>query len=143
MTNTEAETIETINAAHNAEMAAIAEMERKIILAIVEDALDEGCAVAYHDGEDYAAFSQLTGAHESDGEESAAIRENEIERIMREVHSTETAMLVFKKEGKNLGSVLLVYGNDGHDVISDHTDNPATNLLLKRANKIARKLSEK
>lgn len=109
------------------------EMEIQIIRQLVTDALQNGYAVAHHDGEEFTTFSQM-------GEDTKL--EDEIERIMREIHSTDEETLVFKKNGRIVGSVDLVYGNDGFDAIANHTDFPEMEKLLAGANALADALEE-
>lgn len=111
----------------------IKEMEIQIIRQLVTDALQNGYAVAHHDGEEYTTFSQM-------GEDTKL--EDEIERIMREIHSTDEETLVFKKNGRKVGAVDLVYGNDGWNVIHDATLSPEMEKLLNGAAHIADALEE-
>ena len=68
--------------------------------------------------------------------------EEEVERIMREIQSTDMEALVFRKNGLRTGSVDLIYGNSGYDVISNHTDSPEMDKLLQGANALAEMLEE-
>lgn len=77
-------------------------MERAIVRAAVEGLLAAGYRVGYHDGEEMAV------PRSSDS----------LDEIMKELHSTDMAQLSVRR-GDEAGSVLLVYGNDGYDVIAD------------------------
>ena len=61
---------------------------------------------------------------------------------MREIHSTDEETLVFKKNGKHVGSVNLIYGNTGFDVISDHTESDDIYSLLEGAESLANALED-
>lgn len=89
------------------------EMERRMASALVRAILARGCMVSVHNGEDWAC---------------------------RKVRSYRTAMdalwqtdeesvLAFNADGKREGTFWLVYGNDGYDLIADHTDNAFCNAI--------------
>lgn len=90
-------------------------IEKKIVSMIVSDAIEQGCKVAVNNGdEDSPIFGDYAD-------------------IMRETMHTDEEALIFYKEGKRVGMVFLVYGNDGFDAVCDHTDNLITNRILTRA----------
>lgn len=115
-------------------MSNVERIERMIIKTIVEDALDLGYMVVLHDGEDKAADAYL---------DSTTSKEHEVAQIMQMIRATDEERLIFFKDGKRVGSVLLVYGNDGHDVIADHTASDELDALLAGATKLADRLSER
>jgi hypothetical protein len=49
---------------------------------------------------------------------------------------------VIDRDGKYIGCVYLVLGNDGYDIISDYSDNDAINELLTECNALADKLEQ-
>jgi hypothetical protein len=105
-------------------------MEMMIVKTIIEDALDLGYNVVLHDGEDYAAEA-VAGSFNG--------KESEVTYIMSRVGSTDEQSLFFRK-GQNVGSVQLVFGNDGYDVVSDYTDNDEVNAILAGAAELAEKM---
>jgi hypothetical protein len=67
----------------------------------------------------------------NDGEEWALSRSKDFNAITAEVHATEQTYLHFRDaEGKKLGWVWLVHGND-EDVVTDAVDNDAMNELTE------------
>jgi hypothetical protein len=101
-------------------------IERRIIAQLIDTALAAGYLVSVFDGEEWAIrFCSNKDA------------------IMKEMFATDEESLSFysaeKVEGKRrcMGVVYLVYGNDGYDVICDHSDNPVTNELVKPATELA------
>lgn len=79
-------------------------IERRIVRTFVKAALADGCDISVYDGE---AFCLKRSTSEKD--------------IMAAIMSTDEDYLVVGKFGKKHGSVQLVYGNDGYDVISDYS----------------------
>lgn len=100
-------------------------VERAIIKTIIEDALDQGYVVAHHDGEEYTAYSLGMG------------KATATDRIMEELYATDEEFLVFFRGRSKAGWVKLVYGNDGHDVVADHTDSQEIERLLSGAMELA------
>jgi hypothetical protein len=82
----------------------------------------------------------------SDGEEEVLKRSRDPKAIAEAMMSTDEDVLKFYEtehpQSKQAGWVHLVYGNSGHDVISDHTANEKTEGCLKEANLLADQLSE-
>jgi hypothetical protein len=69
-----------------------------------------------------------------DGEEYALKRSTKKADIIKAMYSTDSDTLIIRRaDGEKVGSVLLVYGN-GEDVISDYSDNPEIEALVKAAN---------
>lgn len=81
-----------------------------------------------------------------DGEEWPVKSCRELDTIMADIGQCDEEMLVVRhlpvdgKIGDRLGSMFLVYGNGGWDVICDHTDSPAMHELLDGATKLADEL---
>lgn len=89
-------------------------LERRIVGMIAEDAIAQGYEVQVNNGEDDFIFNNLA-------------------EVMTEIMATDEESLAFYKDGKCVGSVWLVYGNDGFDVMADHTDNKETRAIIRRA----------
>lgn len=79
--------------------------EYRIIRAFVRAALKAGHAVGVHNGEE--GFGPFTGERQ----------------VLKQIMSVDDEHLTVYKDGKRVGWVYLVYGNDGCDVISDYTVN--------------------
>lgn len=96
------------------------EIEAKISMRIVDDALSAGFSISVYDGE-----------------ETTIRKSRDKAEIVDAMSSTDTDTLTFHNaDGKAIGKVFLVWGND-HDLISDNTDNEATNALLAGALKLS------
>jgi hypothetical protein len=116
-------------------------MEYAIIKTIIEDALDYGYMVTHHNGE-YATAMVSANQHYSrdriEDDPEPLTKERATNIILKELHSTDEERLIFHDTtGQSLGFVLLVYGNDGWDVIADHTDSPEMDELLAGAFELA------
>jgi len=99
-------------------------IEKRIAKTIAETALARGYMVSVHDGEEYSLK-----------------RSKNLKEIMAVLHSTDEDTFIFRNEaGERIGSVYLVYGNCGWDVICDHAANAETDSLLQPAFAIADKL---
>ena len=100
--------------------------EKEIARVIVTDAITLGYAVSVDDG----------GA-------SYTIRlSRDVEATLAAMFSTGEDLLYFRHPGTPgcVGVLLLIYGN-GHDVISDYTDNVDMARILSRANRLSEALS--
>lgn len=116
--------------AHTTDSSVIARqlVERAIIRQAVTDILAAGYTIRVHDGEEWATR-----------------RLDNMEAIMDGLMSTDEEMLAvyYMDEGgdwKRIGSVSLIYGNDGHDVIADYS--VILGDVLAGANALADGLSE-
>lgn len=99
------------------------ELERKIVRAIAKEAIRTGHTVSV-----------------SDGEEWTVKRSAKVSEIMGAIMTTDQDMLRIRDaEGKHIGDIALIYGNDGYDVISDYHCNPVMESVLAPANKLADK----
>jgi hypothetical protein len=97
------------------------ELERKIVRAIVKQALAIGGTVSVYDSEEWTVKKSDSMAD-----------------IMGAIMTTDEDMLrIYNGSGERIGDVFLIYGNDGWDVISDHTDSAAMDELLAPAFRIA------
>jgi len=103
-------------------------LERRIVRAVATDALKRGYTVTVDDGS---------------GPDALALRQSSrLADIMAAIMSTDEDLISFYEHGKRVGAVYFVYGNDGYDVICDHTANDAIYAVIKRADEIARKAAE-
>lgn len=93
--------------------------ERKVVLAIIDAAIAEGCAITVNDGTDDVLTASL-----------------DRQDIFAAMYSTEQNYLYLN----TTNWIRLVYGN-GPDVICDHSDNEFTNKLLAPALELANTLS--
>lgn len=96
--------------------------EGRIVSAIVKQALASGFVVTVNDGE-----------------ENVLIHSAKYNEIMAHTFTTDEDILfiVDPKNGKGMGWVQLIYGNCGHDVISDHTGTPYFVQWIKSINDYA------
>lgn len=100
--------------------------ERQIADKLITDALTEGLTVSVHDGE-----------------ATPLVRSTDKPAILDALASTDSDRLVLQTaDGVRFGVVLLVYGNEPGVLISDHTDTPHMNALLKGASALAESLEE-
>ena len=94
------------------------DMQRAIITRIVSDAVSEGYALDVFNGED------------------TMIRHSRDEReIMAALGSSKEDQLRFRREGKRVGVVRLVYENEGWGVANEYT--PALEPVMVGARKLA------
>ena len=81
------------------------DIENKILDHIVRTALRNNWLVSVHDGEDWVLVKSKVFAD-----------------IRKDMQSTDEDCLAFRgSNDRRLGRIFLIYGNDGHDVISNHT----------------------
>lgn len=109
------------------------EIERQIIVCLVEDCLAAGCSIRVFDGEEF------NGGWTTDEA-----------RVFNRMASTDEDKLYFRFPDGKVGWVLLIYGN-GADVISDNTapDDPHPEFdkealswnFMKRAEALAERFS--
>ena len=98
-------------------------IERAIISRLVKDGLKLNYTVSIFDGEEWCLK-----------------RSNSYKKIMDSIQSTDVDKIRFRdSDGEIVGSFLMVYGNDGYDVISDYSDNELCNKLIKGADLISEK----
>lgn len=70
-------------------------------------------------------------------------RSRDLDKIMSNIGQCDEETIIvrhFNQDGTpggQLGSIYLVYGNGGWDVIADHTDSPLMHELLQEANRLA------
>lgn len=104
----------------------MADHEREVITAIVQDCLAAGHVLSVHDGEELALEKSTDQA-----------------AILAEMCQTgEDNLIIHTADGRRIGSVYLVYGNEPGVVVCDHTDTPEMADLLKRSGTIGDRLNE-
>lgn len=121
-------------------------IERAIIRRAVRDILAAGAGKSQE-------FHELTGGNGHycisvyDGEEYPVKRSRDLDTIMADIGQCDEETIVVRHAadeegpaGMKLGGIYLVYGNDGWDVICDHTDSRAMHELLEGANQLATEL---
>lgn len=106
-------------------------IERAIIRRAVRDIL------AAHDGAYCISVS--------DGESWPVKRSRDLDTIMANIGACDEESISIRHTDDPAGTVYsgnlyLVYGNDGWDVIADHTDSPLVHELLQGANDLADEL---
>lgn len=106
-------------------------IERAIIRRAVRDILDA------HDGNYCISVS--------DGESWPVKRSRDLDAIMANIGACDEESIRIRHTDDPAGTVssgnlYFVYGNDGWDVIADHTDSPLVHELLKGANDLADEL---
>lgn len=79
-------------------------IEKRIAKAVINAALAAGYTVSVCDGEDFPIKRSANAA-----------------AILASMFSTDGDALRLRKDGRYVGTVFLVYGNDGWDVIADHS----------------------
>lgn len=98
-------------------------IERAIISRIVKDALKLNYTVSVYDGEEWCLK-----------------RSSSYKEVMQSIQSTDMDTLNIRdNQGNKIGSIWLVYGNDGYDVVADNSDNELINNLLINAQILADK----
>lgn len=101
-------------------------IEHAIVKKLIEDAIALGYMVSHSNGEYYTIkLSQ------------------DVDAIMAEINQCDEERLVFRDgNGERIGSVFLAFGNDGHDVICDHSSGERMEAILLNANRLADQFSE-
>lgn len=107
-------------------------IERAIVRRAVQDIVNAGYKVRVHDGESWATALQT-----------------DLDKVMDEVgECDEEKLYVWEpsqeqgKDGKYVGSIYLVYGNDGWAVLCDYTASERMEGLLAGANELAEALGD-
>jgi len=98
-------------------------IERRIAKASAQGLIDAGYSVSVFDGEEVAQAPT-----------------KDINKIMAALFSTDEDWLFAHDGDRRVGYVMLVYGNDGWDVMADYNTNLET--ALAAANELADKLEE-
>jgi hypothetical protein len=97
------------------------DLEKRIVRKIVQNAIAIGYTVSLNDGEAWTVKRSV-----------------KVTEVMEAVQTTDWDFLKFRyaegeKKGEPVGTVHLVYGNDGYDVIADYTDNAEIEKILETA----------
>lgn len=102
-------------------------IEQRIIIKAVQDILAAGYLITVCDG----------------GEENPVEKSSDFHEVMAALMNTDTdELLLFKpNEWQQKGWIQLIYGNDGWDVIANHTVN--IEPVLKGANELADMIERK
>ena len=82
------------------------ETERSIARRFIQDAIRSGCSIDVQDGEEVTLRAST-----------------DVEAILKAMFTTDEDRLYLCRDGKYIGWVYFVYGNDGWDVINDYTVN--------------------
>ena len=83
------------------------ELERLIVRKVVSAAVKEGYTFVIDNG----------------GDSDENVKTEGVEPTLNEMLQTDQEKLIFVKDGKRVGWVYFVYGNDGWDVINNYTVN--------------------
>ena len=95
-------------------------IERRIVGNLVKIGLDRGYDISLNDGEEWTVKNSKV-----------------FDEIMSAIMTTDEDLLLFRGlAGERIGTVFLVYGNDGWDVIADHTANDAIDILVDHATRL-------
>jgi hypothetical protein len=100
------------------------EIERQIAQKVIADALAAGYALDVFDSEEYA-IEKSTDA----------------DAILEAMFTTDDDRLFFHKDGKRVGWVWFIYGENGWDVINDYTVNLED--VLKGASELSEQMEAK
>ena len=87
--------------------------ERKIVRMVAKLAIDAGYSVSLSDGDEWVVKNC-----------------RDLKRIVAAAMTTDSDILRLSNSDGYVGRIWFVYGNDGYDVISDHTANDAIESLL-------------
>ena len=103
------------------------EIERQIVERIVTDAVKMEFRLSVDDREGFVLK-----------------RSTDVPRIMDALMNTDQDEIYFYDNIRRyIGSVTLIYGNAGYDVIADYSLNPTIETIIAGANELAEKLEEK
>ena len=80
-------------------------IERRIVRSILTKAKKEGYIISLDNGEEIIKLSPL----------------NSIKAMLEQCFSVDEEHIILKKDGHKFKSIFLVYGNSGHDVITDYS----------------------
>jgi hypothetical protein len=96
-------------------------VERKIARAIIKAAIALGFTFIIDNG----------------GDDDEEIKTTTLSKTLKEMFATDQEKLYLVKDGKRVGWVFFVYGNDGWDVVNDYTVNLDELGIMKDAEKIS------
>jgi hypothetical protein len=98
-------------------------IEQQIIRRAVTDILSNGYRVSVYDGGEYTVN-----------------RSTDLNLILNATQTTDSDALVVWDRDQNIGTITLIYGNDGHDVIADYS--LSLEEVLRGANHLADELAD-
>jgi hypothetical protein len=101
------------------------ELEWQIVKALVRAALDAGLTLNVNNG--------------GEEDECGLSGTRDVRVVLGAMFETDDETLLLYRNGGCVGWVKLIYGNDGYDVISDHSANELTESLMAEPNKISEK----
>ena len=102
-------------------------LERLVLFRLIKAALWAGCNISLYDGEEWVIK-----------------RSTDRRALLAASMSTDEDYLRIRTaNGVIVGVVVLVYGNEGWDVISDYTDNPTMEAIVTPVMEWAEKLNER
>lgn len=103
------------------------QIERTILCKIVDSALREGYLVSISNG----------------GEGMEVDKSSSLITILDHLHNCDVEHIYFHKEdGSFVGSVVMVYGNDGWDAVADYSCNKEIDVILADALEFANRMEE-
>ncbi len=94
-------------------------IEKKILKKLLQTIVAQGGSFALHNGEE------------------TAYRGADVTKAMAEAMQTDEEYVIIYIGGSRIGSVYLVYGNTGWDVINDYTASPAVDEIMAVVSKYA------
>lgn len=104
-------------------------VERAIARQVLSDAILQGYRFRLYDGEAFTTEHSM----------------GTVAQGMDDIGATDEDRIYIYQQGEKercIGSVYLVYGNTGHDVIADHTDSEAMTALLANATRLSELIEE-
>lgn len=105
----------------------VGEMETNIVRQVVHDALAASYLLSVDNG----------------GDDYEITKSKDAEAVLAELQNTSTdTLIIHDQDGKKIGWIDFVYGNEGWCVIGDYSDNAKISLLLTNANALSDKYSE-
>jgi len=99
-------------------------LELRIVRRVVRDVLKAGYALNINNGGDTNELKVPT---------------TKFKEILEEMFATDEEHLLLYKDGKRVGWVFFVYGNDGYDAVNNYSGN--LEELMKGANDLSDKLA--
>lgn len=100
-------------------------IEKAIIATLVESAIAKGYNLSVCDGEAWPLK-----------------RSTSVADVMAALFSTDEETIAIRIDRELVGFVALIYGNDGYDVIADHTDTEEMRIVIDAATLLADEIEE-
>lgn len=89
--------------------------ERRIVTRLISAAMRKGYTASVNDGEEWTVR-----------------KSTDLQTILTALATTDRDTVSFRANGKHIGSILLIWGND-EDVISDSSDTDEINTIVAEA----------